>query len=1362
MATLLKDIAAADVTLPTMLGVGSNLYYVARNAGASADLYITDGSDAGTSKLASFPAFANPATVPVANLTATANGLVYFTANDGPSGIGLWKTNGTTAGTVLVKELPSPWSPSALTAVGNSLFFVANDGQTGNEVWVSDGTGPGTSVLDVVPGAGGLNPSSLVSAGGTLYFAATQAATGTELWKSNGTVAGTQVIDLAPGASGSFPTGITAVGSTLFSMADSGAGQQLWKLDGPNAAPVALTTNPGGINAFNFAAVGSNLFFVVTQGTDNQLWKSDGSLAGTTLVRNFPGAASTPAYSLTATAAGLSFIANDGSGAALWRSDGSTGGTVPVTDATNNRFLNPTNLSAVGTSLFFTQTDASGSRLWRTTQAAPASASLVRDLAAFVPGSPVASIVGAGAAGYVNFSQTPDGLGRLVRSDGTNAGTSVFRSYSPIMTLDANPRASVSLNAGTLLFQATDTNGVDGLYRTDGTSGGTFLVSSFLYRNAGTSAPTTILNGNAFFMIKKANFLSQNIGLWRTDGTGAGTVRVSGIDSALGLQGSDAMVAFNGALYFNIKANDGSFQATQLWRSDGLVGGTTNLVQTFGGPFNGSIGGLTVAGNRLFLIANDGTGSRLWRLDAGAGSAVPVTDGGGNFVANPSGLIAVGTTLFLAAGPNNNQTLWRVDPSTGVASQVSNGIGNVAVAMPAAMGALGSSSLFFKGGPNGTLWSVGTTGNASEVLAGGASVTNPGPMVTLGSSVFFAADNASGRELWKSDGTSAGTGPVKDINPGAGSSNPTELTVLGPNLLFMADNGVNGVEPWMSDGTTAGTRIAADINQGSASSRVGANRVFLGTAGSKTILAATDGSRGLEPWAFDLAPPSNTAPVFDPIADQFVLVGQQDKFQVTASDTDVGSLLSFSLVSPPAGAAIDPASGVFTWSPTTAGVYPITVRVVDNGSPALFATRTFVVTVSNVGAGTYTGVDFAPSSVSYGQMSTFYVAVRTNSGTGTPVGSATFFNGTTPLGTANLVNGVGTLLVNSATLGSGTYQIWAQYLGGSGFGSSISPKVNFVVNPAVTATQLSAPASSINLGQSITFGAVLYGANGTVPTGGTVSFFDGNTLLGTAPALNGSASLLVSGLGVGTHPISLSYSGTQNFQASSTQPWNFTVNAAATTTTLNVPPGPFLVGQSYTMTASVTSSLGSPTGNVTFFDGATAIGTVALVNGTASLNVSTRPPGTRSITARYLGNATLPASTSAPNNVTILTSTVQSISVTRSGNTITSIVLRTSGLLDAASVAQIGNYSLAFGRVSGRNVIYDINIGLRAAVYSASANTITITPAGGRINFTGTTLNSTARLVVNSVRDVSGTTLMNRTASGMFTALMTRTTVTVV
>ena len=84
---------------------------------------------------------------------------------------------------------------------------------------------------------------------------------------------------------------------------------------------------------------------------------------------------------------------------------------------------------------------------------------------------------------------------------------------------------------------------------------------------------------------------------------------------------------------------------------------------------------------------------------------------------------------------------------------------------------------------------------------------DPRDLTNVGDTLFFSADDGTnGSELWKSDGTAAGTTLVEDINPGSsGSSYPRYLTNVGGTLYFQADDGTNGSELWKSDGTAAGT-----------------------------------------------------------------------------------------------------------------------------------------------------------------------------------------------------------------------------------------------------------------------------------------------------------------------------------------------------------------------------------------------------------------------------------------------------------------------------------------------------------------------------------------------------------------------------
>ncbi|MCA9095064.1 MAG: hypothetical protein KDA68_16375 [Planctomycetaceae bacterium] len=89
----------------------------------------------------------------------------------------------------------------------------------------------------------------------------------------------------------------------------------------------------------------------------------------------------------------------------------------------------------------------------------------------------------------------------------------------------------------------------------------------------------------------------------------------------------------------------------------------------------------------------------------------------------------------------------------------------------------------------------------------------------IGNTLFFVdGTNSSSFELYKSDGTTAGTGVVKEIRPGPSGSNPRYLTEYNGILYFSANDGVHGIELWRSDGTEAGTYLVKDLTPGSATS----------------------------------------------------------------------------------------------------------------------------------------------------------------------------------------------------------------------------------------------------------------------------------------------------------------------------------------------------------------------------------------------------------------------------------------------------------------------------------------------------------------------------------------------------------------
>jgi len=154
-----------------------------------------------------------------------------------------------------------------------------------------------------------------------------------------------------------------------------------------------------------------------------------------------------------------------------------------------------------------------------------------------------------------------------------------------------------------------------------------------------------------------------------------------------------------------------------------------------------------------------------------------------------------------------------------------------------------------------------------------------------------------------------------------------------------------------------------------------------------------------------------------------------------------------------------------------------------------------------------------------------------------------------------------------------------------------------------------------------------------------VQFFDGATLVGTVALVGGSAALTTNGLTTGSHAISATYPGDGDFAGSSGAA-ALTVKSSSTSsaTTLTSSRNPATVGQSVTFSATVTGPSGT-SGNVAFYDGSTLLGTAALSSGVARLTRSSLAAGGHAITARYLGNASVPPSGSTAVAQTIGTQT---------------------------------------------------------------------------------------------------------------------------
>jgi len=187
-------------------------------------------------------------------------------------------------------------------------------------------------------------------------------------------------------------------------------------------------------------------------------------------------------------------------------------------------------------------------------------------------------------------------------------------------------------------------------------------------------------------------------------------------------------------------------------------------------------------------------------------------------------------------------------------------------------------------------------------------------------------------------------------------------------------------------------------------------------------------------------------------------------------------------------------------------------------------------------------------------------------------------------------------------------------------GSSANPTIT--AGKLMTTAGLASSGKTSVFGQSVTFTATVTAADGSTPTG-MVTFLDGTTPLGNAVALSGgTAKFLTSSLTPGNHTITASYAGTSSLEAASAVLMQ-TISPAITTTSLIASDYAAVFGELVTFTATVIGvapATGTPTGTVTFYDGNTVLGTVAVKSSKATYNTSALTAGSHTITAVYSGD----------------------------------------------------------------------------------------------------------------------------------------------
>lgn len=752
-----------------------------------------------------------------------AGGTLLFSAYDGSdpdnnemtpeNGIELWKSNGTTGGTTLLADL-FPGSTSSeianLTSFAGYYYFSANGAAVlsegaepslvGREIFRTDLTTV-ELVKDIVPDAGGSDPRNFrlsgsdPARGGQFYFTATTPENGRELWVMNGTTGlkdATLVTDLFAGVDDAQISNLTPIIDSVRNIDrpyrviftannNTDIGIELFTSDGTATGTLLLADmTPGseGSNLENFRQISPGLVVFTKADAEGKLalWRTDG--LSVTLVKDFSADTPKPFNFRSPVLVGtqLYFLLGEDE---LWRTNGQASGTVRIhkfRTGTGNSYPSDFTRMSDGRVIFSAVTNDEGREVWVTDL--NGNSSRIADIYPGTTGSDPMHFTPTNDGRVFFTAQSSDDNRELYVSDGVTA--SLVKDINPAE--GCNPE-NLFWHQGLLYFSARSSGSNDELWISNGTNSGTIQL---LEINEGTApsspGPFAAMNNTVYFAASTAGNSRE---LWKTDGTAGNTSLVK--DISVGASGSNpnefvVMPPTGSAarLYFaatgsGIGINAAQATGRELWMSDGTSNGTVVVKDVVPGPNHSMDPDLPsyltlVSGNALYFVADDEkTGREVWK-STGVGNATLLKDvrttsngNGGTLGSDPTDLRnANGKLFFIADDGVNGRELW-----------VSNGTS-------------GGTALVSTSGQTGLI-----TGTAD---AGIQNLTVVGDVVC-----FTADDGVHGREVWVSDGTTAGTFMLVDLVSGDRSSEPGSLTGLGTSLLFAASDTLVGNEPRIAD-----------------------------------------------------------------------------------------------------------------------------------------------------------------------------------------------------------------------------------------------------------------------------------------------------------------------------------------------------------------------------------------------------------------------------------------------------------------------------------------------------------------------------------------------------------------------------------
>lgn len=868
-------------------GDGDDVYFTATTPATGRELWRTDGTPEGTRLVRDIHPGAEDTWF---QDMVVVGELVLFGAAGEDDEAQLWRSDGTPEGTFRLTN----WDPPGFRGLGRLGDEVALvNGRIDEAIlWRSDGTPEGTRPVVSLPGIGYSDLPELPEFGGRLYFAASGPLGGAGVWRTDLTAEGTELVaEFFPGQGVARITKLVPLGDRLIAIA-AGPGNRV-EFGSTDGISVGMTTFPVVLaNIGTLRWIGGNIVFsaydpsvgiepLVSDGTavgtrpladiypgtqssmgedyeevtlgdqmlfaarhpeyGTELWRTDGTPEGTYLVKDInPGPAdSWVGFGPTIGSKQLLHALSESGRRELWLTDGTAAGTYRVCESGSGpivRFERPF-LGAGGKVFFYGDDGVHGRELW-ITDGTCAGTMLVGDLAPGPESSGVwpqlewnglvflSASAGTGVEPWVSDG-TPEGtipLGNLAfdaqdpaprdfRRAGRWLGVSIDTGRGgwavPVDALETNPSMTfVPYDTETweeVVFRSVNSSDTGSeLWSVDLDDGDYQLVRDIV-PGSGSSSPSGFTPTEEFVYFS-ARVPAAGVEPWRTDGTEAGTLQLADIAEGGDSSAPSDFTPVGDQVFFRAK--------NELWVTDGTPAGTARVVP--GGvarPRSASL----VAGDGDLYFFDTTSAARLWASDGTEGGTRTLGDAG---AAKPferdARSVARGVLYFAGRQDATGSEPWRGVASADVA-------------------------YLLKDIRSGTTWS-----NGEYVVAS----SDPEWFTGLGSIVLFAADDGiHGRELWRTNGTEAGTVLVKDIEPGPAGSSPSWLVAVGDRVYFSACR-AEGCELWESNGTSAGTTLVADVLPGPVSS----SPEDLKRVGPYLFFSAFENTSSRQIWAIDVGP----------------------------------------------------------------------------------------------------------------------------------------------------------------------------------------------------------------------------------------------------------------------------------------------------------------------------------------------------------------------------------------------------------------------------------------------------------------------------------------------------------------------------